>query len=124
MNHDAPGRNWMRWVARILGTLAGAFWLFAVSLSLFSGLAEEPPSWTAEGAILAVLAIVSAAGVVVAWAREDIGGPILVGCGCVLSLYAFVTAGHNKAFAVAITGVPFALAGILHWLSARRRILR
>lgn len=69
--------------------------------------------WTVESTILALLIVTAAAAVTVAWWREGIGGSLLLLVGVAHGVFAFVAAGHNKLFAVAITGVPVLLVGLL-----------
>lgn len=61
--------------------------------------------------------IVSVCGVLIAWRRERAGGAILVLCGLALSVFAYFSAGHNKAFAILVSGVPFFVPGVLFLLS-------
>ena len=91
-----PAIKWPRWIARGLGTLAGAWWL------------------------LAVLVIANVAGVALAWWRERLGGAILALAGAALCLFAYVTAGHNKGFAVLVSGAPFTVSGVLFLVSSER----
>jgi high-affinity Fe2+/Pb2+ permease len=63
------------------------------------------------------LMIASASGVLIAWRREAMGGATLVVCGLALSVFAYFSAGHNKAFAILVSGVPFFVTGVLFLLS-------
>jgi hypothetical protein len=101
--------RWMRWPARALGTLAAAWWLFIGVAEITVG--HTP--WSAEGALLGALIVVNALGTLIAWFREEIGGAILALGGGALCLFAYLTAGHNRAFAVLVSGAPFLIAGIL-----------
>ena len=100
---------WLRWLARGLGTLVAGFWVFIGILEVIFG----PDPWTVESAVLAVLIVAAAVAVTVAWWREGIGGSLLLLVGVAYGVFAFVAAGHNKLFAVAITGVPVLLVGLL-----------
>lgn len=110
--------RWVRRVARGLGTLAAAWWLFVGAAEAIVG--REP--WTLEGAQLGVLIVANGAGVALAWWRERIGGTVLVVAGAALCLFAYLTAGHNKGLAVLVSGAPFLLAGVL--ILAGRRLSR
>ena len=104
----------MRWVARGLGTLVAAAWLFVLVGSIFEP--SEPESLEGamfEGAILSVLALVAIAGVALAWWRELLGGTILVADGWGLVVFALLTAGRNRGLAVLSSGAPFFVAGLL-----------
>ena len=100
---------WLRWIARGLGTLVAGFWVFIGMLEAIFG--SDP--WTVESTVLAVLIVAAAVAVTVAWWREGIGGSLLLLVGIAHGVFAFVAAGHNKLFAVAITGVPVLLVGLL-----------
>ena len=99
----------MRWIARGVGSLAAAFWLF---VGIVSAIVESRPL-TLEGAIMAGLIISSALSVLIAWWREGVGGAIVVICAIAHSTFAYVASGHNQGFAMLISGGPFLLVGIL-----------
>jgi hypothetical protein len=98
-----------------LGTLAGAWWLLTGVAHLIAG--REPFTW--EGALLGALIVANVTGVLLAWWRARLGGTVLVLAGAALCVFAYVSAGHNKGFAVLVSGAPFLLAGVLI-LSSRR----
>jgi len=98
-----------------LGTLVAGFWVLIGLLEAFAG--ADP--WTVESAILVVLIVAAALTVAVAWWRAGPGGFLLVLVGAAHCVFAAVTAGHNRLFAVAITGVPYLLAGALFLASWR-----
>ena len=108
--------KWVRWMARGIGSLAGAFWL----LSLIVELIEGHSPWSPEGAMLMGLVIFVALGVLIAWRREGIGGLVVAIGALALCIFAYVTAGHNKGFAMLISGGPFLVAGILFLACWRR----
>ena len=92
-----------------MGTLVAGFWVFIGILEAIFG--SDP--WAVESAVLAVLIVAAAVAVTVAWWREGLGGSLLLLVGVAYGVFAFVAAGHNKLFAVAITGVPILLVGLL-----------
>ena len=109
----------LRWIARGLGTLVAGFWVFLGILEAIFG----PDPWTFETTALAVLIVAIAGAVTVAWWREGIGGALLLLVGVAHGAFAFLAAGQNKLFAVAITGVPILLVGLLFlasWWRSRR----
>ena len=110
---------WLRWVVRGLGTLVAGFWVFIGILQVIAG----SDLWTVESTALAALIVAAAVAVAVGWWREGIGGLLLLIVGAAHGVFAYVAAGHNKLIAVAITGVPFLLLGLLFlaswWLSRR-----
>jgi hypothetical protein len=118
-NDRSSGRgNRLRRTARIIGTLLAGFWLFA---GIASGIAEAAPwplPW--ESMAMAALMIVSAAGVLIAWWREGIGGAVLVTVGVAHCVNALIQAGRNRLLAVLISGVPFIVVGILFLVSWSR----
>ena len=110
---------WLRWIARGLSTLVAGFWVFIGILEEIAG--SDP--WIVESTVLAMLIVAAALAVAAAWWREGIGGILLILVGIAHCVFAFVAAGHNKLFAVAITGVPFLLVGTLllaSWSLSRR----
>lgn len=110
---------WLRRTARGLGTLVAGFWVLIGVLEAIAG--TDP--WTVESAVLATLIVAAALAVAAAWWREGIGGILLILVGAAHCVFAFIAAGHNKLFAVAITGVPFLLVGTLFltsWSLSRR----
>lgn len=112
-NQPAGDFAWIRWIARILGSLAAVFWVLALGSSLIYELTTGIFQISVEGATLGALVAVSALGVALAWRWEKIGGALLTISGVALAVFAWITAGHNRLFAVAISGLPFLIAGLL-----------
>jgi hypothetical protein len=121
MTAETPNHNrWTaiaRWSARVIGSLASVYWTLVL---IASGLAEltsnaEPPA--PEGAVLSGLVVASVLGVLLAWRRERVGGPLALVGGVALSAFAYATAGHNKPFAILVSGAPFLVAGALFVIS-------
>jgi len=106
---DDRTAKWLRWIARAVGTSASALFLFVAVVSAFF----DPEPWTLEGAVLAGLVLVAAVGVALAWWREGTGGTVVTAAGIALSIFAYVSAGHNKWFAVLVAGGPFLASGAL-----------
>jgi hypothetical protein len=104
---------------------AAGFWLFVGLIHVIAAVvaAAEPGPWTWESTVLAGLIVASALGVLIAWWREGIGGTIIVICAIAHSTFATIASGHNKGFAMLITGSPLLVAGILFlaswWRSER-----
>ena len=116
-NSTVRAAQWLRRIARLIGSLAAVFWVFSLTASFIGEVISDSFTWSSEGAILGGLMIVSVIGVLVAWRRERTGGVILVLCGLALSVFAYISAGQNKAFAVLVSGVPFLVPGVLFLLS-------
>jgi len=114
----------IHWTARILGSISGAFWVLALTLSTiveYKKGVEPTPEAKLEGTILGFLVTIVVIGVIIAWFREGIGGFITAIGAVALSIFAYISAGHNKIFAVLTSGIPFLIAGILSLISWQRR---
>jgi hypothetical protein len=107
--------TWWRWIARGVGSLVAGFWLLIGGLYAVVG--SDP--WTWESAVMAVLIVSSALSVLIAWWREGLGGMLVGACGIAHAVFAIISAGRNRAFAVLISGGPFLLTGILFLASWR-----
>lgn len=101
--------RWLRWLARGIGSLAAGFWLLIALLGAVRG--SEP--WTLESGILTGLIVASVIGTAVGWYRERLGGFLLVMIAIAHSTFAYFAAGHNKGLAMAVTGGPFLIVGVL-----------
>ena len=108
-NAGDQATKWMRWLARGIGSLVGAFWLF---VGIASAIIESRP-WTLEDAIMTGLIVASALSVLIAWWREGVGGAVVIICAVAHSTFAYIASGHNRGLAMLISGGPFMLAGIL-----------
>ncbi len=98
------------WAARILGTISGAFWLFALIGGFIQELGTPIPI---DGMILGGLITINAAGVIIAWRKEKIGAIIIIAAAVSLCTFSYIDAGHHKIFALLFSGSPFLLSGIL-----------
>jgi len=113
----------IKWTARILGSISGALWVFALTLSTImeSGLGVEPtPEAKLEGTVLGFLMVIVVIGIIIAWFKEGVGGIITTLGAIALSIFAYISAGHNKIFAMLTSGIPFLIAGILFLISLWR----
>jgi len=113
----------IHWTARILGSVSGAFWVLALTLSTiveYKKGVEPAPEAKLEGTILGFLIAIVVIGVIITWFKEGIGGVITVIGAIALSIFSYISAGHNKIFAMLISGVPFLVAGILFLIGWRR----
>jgi hypothetical protein len=108
--------QWIRWIARGTGALVAGFWLI---IGILLGIIGSEP-WTTESFIMATLVIASALSVLVAWWREGLGGIMVLACAIAHSAFAYIASGHNRAFAILISGGPFFVVGILFFLSSQR----
>jgi len=115
-NYNDRTAKWLHWIARGIGSLVAAFWLF---VGIISGI-NEPEPLTLEGAIMAGLIAASVLGVLIAWWGEGLGGIILLFVAIAHSTFAYIASGHNKGFAMLISGGPWLLVGVLFLTSWRR----
>ncbi len=113
--------TWLRYIARGLGSLLVAGWLFT---GIVGALFEREP-WTWESTVMSVLILTLSLGVAIAWRREGPGGAIVLAAGIVFTAFAYLSAGRNKGFAMLVSGVPFLAVGGLflaaHWRASRSR---
>jgi len=115
-NPGGQAATWLRWIARGMGSLMAGLWLVAGAASALS--AREP--WTQESTIIALLVLTAASGVLTGWRRERIGGTLLVIVGLAFSVFAYLSAGRNKGYAMLVSGGPFLMVGLL-FLAAWRK---
>ena len=121
-NGTQPVAQWIRWIARIISSLAAAFWLFILIDILLCDLVVGCISVTWDMALLLFLVVASITSVAIAWRWENIGGPVLIFWGLIFTAIAYVTSRPHQAFSMLVTGVPFLIAGLLFlasWWSRR-----
>jgi hypothetical protein len=99
----------IRRIARIIGTISAAFWLFIA----FAHGVTPISQMELVNIVMAVFIMGSAIGVFVSWINERIGGVITLLFGIAHSTFALIEAGHNQGLAMLISGGPFILAGLL-----------
>ncbi|MFC1922934.1 hypothetical protein ACFLY4_06555 [Chloroflexota bacterium] len=115
---------WLRWIARIISSLAAAFWLFILIDILLCDLVVGCISVTWDMALLLFLVVASITSVAIAWRWENIGGPVLIFWGFAFAAIAYVTSRPHLAFSMLVTGVPFLIAGLFFLASwSSRRIV-
>ena len=105
--------KWMCWLARGIGSAVAGLWLL---IGVLHGIGGSDP-WTWESTVITVLVAALTLGVLIGWWKEAIGGVVLVTVAMVFSAFAWVTAGHNKGFAMLVSGGPFLVAGTLFLVS-------
>jgi len=106
-------RNAFRWIARILGSLIGFYWLFMGVM----GAIYDKESFTWQSVFMVIFIIATVFAFTIGWWRERLAGICAVLTGIAQSFFAFFVSGHNKWFAVMIAGVPVLSVGILYLLS-------
>ncbi|TET50599.1 MAG: hypothetical protein E3J58_03285 [Actinomycetota bacterium] len=102
------------WAARIIGSLAGLFWMFSVVTHAIVEFGE-PIMW--EGYVVGSSAVILSAGIILAWFKEKAGGILLIAASLAFMVFSYIVAGHNKIFAALVSGFPFLIAGILFLVS-------
>ncbi len=103
----------LMWFARIGGVIVSIFWLTSLFASAIGESIESQLSLTLEGILLSVLIVASTIGVGIAWKHPLSGGKITVISSLFLCIFTYFSAGHNKIFAVAVSGLPYFLVGVL-----------
>ena len=91
----------LRWIARGVGSFVAGYWLF---IALAYAIGRHEPR-TVESLIMTGLMVASTAGVLIAWWRARIGGIFLLVIAVAHSTFALIASGHNRGFAVLISGV-------------------
>lgn len=107
----------MRWAVCAIGSLVASFWVVIGAAGAVAG--GEP--WTGESAMMVTLIVSSALAVLLAWRWEGVGGALILACGIAHSLFAYVSAGHNRGLAIMFAGGPLMIAGLLFLGSWRQR---
>jgi hypothetical protein len=103
----------LMWFARIGGVIISGFWLFSLVASALGESVGSRLSFSLEGVLLTILIIASTVGVGIAWKYPLTGGKITVISSLFLCIFAYFSAGQNRMFAVAVSGLPYFLVGIL-----------
>lgn len=104
--------------AILIGIIFGSIWAFVFINEILFG--NEPI--TLEGIILFAMALLILFFVIYAIARsEQIGGIVIIILSIAICVFSYSAAGRNKILAVAITGVPFLISGILFLFNSQIR---
>jgi hypothetical protein len=104
----------IRWTARGFSIFVAVVWVVMGIVPTFF----EPPAWTFEDRMMAGLTTACLVSILTARFHEGVGGALLVLCGVAQSTSAHFAAGHS--IALAISGGPFFLLGVLFLLVRRR----
>lgn len=96
----------LRWAARIVGTLAGAFFLFFV----FGQALGKPDSLPSTFALLLAFSIL---GVLLAWRSERVGGWLAIVASVALGLVVYSSGPADPVLGAAFYVLPFLVPGIL-----------
>lgn len=116
--------NVIRWVARIVGSLFGLVWAVGPILSFIDELSSGVYEFSVEGLFVGIFSTAVAAGALIAWWNEKIGGWMIIIGGLVYGTFAYITAGRNKIWIGLFIAVPFVIAGYLYlryWRKTRTK---
>ena len=104
-------------VGRVLGTALSAIWLLIFLAGLIAGddeVAIDEDEAAIQGALLTALGLAAIAGFVLSFRWSRPGGLLTLVAGCLLCVFAVVTAGRNQWLAVLVSGVPWlVVAGLI-----------
>ena len=113
MEDNNKQSNLLMWFARIGGLIVSVFWIFSLVASAIGESIGSRLSLTLEGVLLTILILASSVGVAYSWKNPLSGGKITIISSLFLCIFAYFSAGHNRMFAVAVSGLPFFLVGLL-----------
>ncbi len=113
MDEENKHSNTLMWFARIGGVIISISWLISLFDSSIGERIGSQLNLTLEGILLLVLIVASTIGVGIAWKHPLSGGKITVISSLFLCIFAYFSAGDNKMFAVAVSGLPYFLVGFL-----------
>jgi hypothetical protein len=113
MDEKSKHSTTLMWFARIGGVIISIFWLTSLFASAIGESLEAQLSLTLEGILLSILIVASTIGVGIAWKHPLTGGKVTVISSLFLCIFAYFSAGDNKMFAVAVSGLPYFLVGVL-----------
>ena len=104
----------MRKVLRITGliivSIVAGFYLSFLIGSFFD---SEPMKFTFASIGMAVMSVISAASVIVAWFNRRIGVWMVLGAGVLFSIFGVITAGQRKWMAIIAAGGPLIVGAVL-----------
>jgi hypothetical protein len=103
-------RKVLRIIGLIIASIVAGFYLAFLIGSFFD---SEPMNFTFASIGMAVLSIISAASVIVAWFNRRIGVWLVLGAGVLFSIFGMITAGQRKWMAIIAAGGPLIVGGLL-----------
>jgi len=104
-----------RKIGRILGIIIISIWLFIFFGDIFGGKSDEylVESAKFQGTILLLIMLTEIFGFVLNWKYRRTGALIVIFASIALLIFAGLTAGRNVLLAMASSGLPFLIVGIL-----------
>jgi hypothetical protein len=106
----------LMWGARIGGLVISGFWIYKIislitnTIRLSEGAAFR---LTLEGSLLTMLVVSSSVAAIYAWLNPLSGGKFTIISSVFLTIFAFFAAAQDRLMAVAISGLPYFLIGLL-----------
>ncbi len=109
---EKQGRILM-WGARIGGLIVSGFWIVSLILNAIKESEGDAFRLTLEGSLLFLLVFSSSVAAVYAWIDPLSGGKFTIISSLFLSILAYFSASQDPLMAVAISGLPYFLIGLL-----------
>ena len=109
---EKQGRILM-WGARIGGLIVSGFWIVSLILNTIKESEGDTLRLTLEGSLLFLLVVSSSVAAVYAWIDPLSGGKFTIVSSLFLSILAYFSASQDRVMAVAISGLPYFLIGLL-----------
>lgn len=103
----------LMWGARIGGLIVSGFWIVSLILNTLRESEGDAFRLTLEGSLLTLLVFSSSVAAVYAWIDPLSGGKFTIVCSLFLAIFSYFSASQDRLMAVAISGLPFFLIGLL-----------
>lgn len=101
------------WGARIGGLVVSGFWIVSLILNAIRESEGDAFRLTLEGSLLFLLVVSSSVAAVYAWIDPLSGGKFTIVSSLFLTIFAYFSASQDRLMAVAISGLPYFLIGLL-----------
>jgi len=101
------------WGARIGGLTISGFWIFSLIMNTIRESQGGAFRLTLEGSLLTLLVFSSSVAAVYAWIDPLSGGKFTIVSSLFLTIFAYFSAAQDRLMAIAISGLPFFLIGLL-----------
>ena len=101
------------WGARIGGLIVSGFWIVSLILNTIKESEGDSFRLTLEGSLLFLLVFSSSVAAIYAWIDPLSGGKFTMVSSLFLAILAYFSAAQDRVIAVAISGLPFFLIGLL-----------
>jgi len=103
----------LMWGARIGGLTISGFWIFSLIMNTIRESQGGAFRLTLEGSLLTLLVFSSSVAAVYAWIDPLSGGKFTIVSSLFLTIFAYFSAAQDRLMAIAISGLPFFLIGLL-----------